>query len=91
MNLVRVMCFTAAALFSMIVGVGGGVLDAMGGDHPAKAVIAGAAFFGATLTLAVIVLTFLLPAPTTEAPPLGSARIADRAGGRNQAGRGRAL
>ena len=58
---------TAATLFSMIVGIGGGVLQAIAGEHPARAVIAGAATFGVTLTLTLVVLTFLLPPGSNHA------------------------
>jgi len=56
---IRGLWIAGAFLFSLIMGIGGGVLDWIGGDHPAKAIIAGAASFAATMTLTVLVLTFV--------------------------------
>lgn len=58
---IRGLWIAGAALFSLIAGIGGGILDWLGGDHPAKAIIAGAASFAATMTLAVLILTFVSP------------------------------
>jgi hypothetical protein len=61
---------TGALLFSMIIGFGGGILAWLGGDNPPDAVIAGAAAFAATMTLAVLVLTFLSVEP--DRGPVGA-------------------
>jgi hypothetical protein len=48
-------------LLSLITGLTGGVLTYLGGDNPAHAIIAGAATFGGTTGLALLILGFLTP------------------------------
>jgi hypothetical protein len=60
-NMLRGLSLTGAVLFSMIIGLGRALVGALTGDHVARALITGAATFGTTLALAVIVLTFLIP------------------------------
>jgi hypothetical protein len=63
---VRSLWLAGALLLSLITGIGGGVLDWLGGDHPAKAIIAGAAAFAATMALAILILTFVDPGGTAR-------------------------
>ncbi|GGL15286.1 hypothetical protein [Mangrovihabitans endophyticus] len=60
-NSVRALWLACALLMSSMVGVGGGVLSFVGGDNPAKAVIAGAAAFGGAMALLTAVLALLFP------------------------------
>jgi hypothetical protein len=55
----RQMWLAFTVLASAFVGVGGGVLSSLGGEHPARAVLAGGGTFAATLTIGILVLTFL--------------------------------
>jgi hypothetical protein len=57
--MVRGLWLAYAVLLSVVIGVAGGVLAYLGGDGPAKAIIAGGATFATTVGLAVLVLTFL--------------------------------
>jgi hypothetical protein len=59
----RALWLACVLLLSSITGIGGGVLAWLGGDNPARAVIAGAATFAATTGLAILVLTFVGSAP----------------------------
>jgi hypothetical protein len=52
-----------AALSSALVGVGAGVLSYLGGNNLPDALMTGGGATGATLTIAVAVLTYLGPPP----------------------------
>jgi hypothetical protein len=58
-SLIRGLWTASALLLSMIIGIIGGVLAWLGGDNAPNAVMSGAATFAATMTLAVLILTFL--------------------------------
>lgn len=59
----RALWLAYTLLLSSITGITGGVLAWLGGDNPARAVIAGGATFAATTGLAILVLTFVAPPP----------------------------
>jgi hypothetical protein len=66
----RGLWLACAVLLSTIVGIGGGVLSFIGGDNPAKAVVAGAATFAGTMALVILVLTFIAsPGRADPGPP----------------------
>jgi hypothetical protein len=71
---VRGRWLTRVLLTSSVVGTGGGFLSFLGGDEPAKAVIAAGTAFGGATALFIAILAFVLPpgrgdgAPPPEPP-----------------------
>lgn len=55
----RALWLTCALIFSIIVGVAGGVLAFLAGDNAARAIISGGATFGGTTALLIVILNFL--------------------------------
>ncbi|MFI7027059.1 hypothetical protein [Micromonospora sp. HUAS LYJ1] len=70
---VRGLWIAYVLLLSMIIGLVGGALAYLGGDNPAKAIIAGGASFAATVGLAILTLTFL--AGTRGSVPVRSPQV----------------
>jgi hypothetical protein len=71
----RGLWLTCGLLLSVIIGITGGVLAHIGGDNPARAIIAGASAFAGATTLTVLILNFISPAAptrTSETRPGGS-------------------